>query len=44
MGALVQVDASPFDWLEGRGPAMSLHGAIDDATPLSLTSDLAARV
>lgn len=32
MGALVQVDASPFDWLEGRGPAMSLHGAIDDAT------------
>jgi transposase len=32
MGALVQVDASPFDWLEGRGPVMSLHGAIDDAT------------
>jgi transposase len=32
MGALVQLDASPFAWLEGRGPAMSLHGAIDDAT------------
>jgi transposase len=32
MGALVQLDASPFTWLEGRGPAMSLHGAIDDAT------------
>src|SRR6266478_1099260 len=32
MGALVQLDASPFDWLEARGPAMSLHGAIDDAT------------
>src|SRR6266508_1214339 len=32
MGALVQLDASPFDWLEGRGPEMSLHGAIDDAT------------
>jgi len=32
MGALVQLDASPFDWLEGRGPAMNLHGAIDDAT------------
>ncbi len=32
MGALVQVDASPFDWLEGRGPTMSLHGAIDDTT------------
>jgi hypothetical protein len=32
MGALVQLDASPFAWLEDRGPAMSLHGAIDDAT------------
>jgi transposase len=32
MGQLVQVDGSPFDWLEGRGPAMTLHGAIDDAT------------
>lgn len=32
MGALVQLDASPFDWLEGRGPEMTLHGAIDDAT------------
>jgi transposase len=32
MGALVQLDASPFNWLEARGPAMSLHGAIDDAT------------
>src|SRR6266849_4264565 len=32
MGALVQLDASPFAWLEDRGPVMSLHGAIDDAT------------
>ena len=32
MGALVQLDGSPHDWLEGRGPAMTLHGAIDDAT------------
>jgi transposase len=32
MGALVQLDASPFAWLEARGPIMSLHGAIDDAT------------
>jgi len=32
MGALVQLDASPFAWLESRGPTMSLHGAIDDAT------------
>jgi transposase len=32
MGQLVQVDASPFAWLGVRGPAMTLHGAIDDAT------------
>jgi transposase len=32
MGTLVQLDASPFAWLEGRGPSLSLHGAIDDAT------------
>lgn len=32
MGALVQLDASPFAWLQARGPAMTLHGAIDDAT------------
>jgi transposase len=30
-GELVQIDASPFDWLS-CGQAMSLHGAIDDAT------------
>jgi hypothetical protein len=32
MGQMVQVDGSPFDWLEGRGPEMTLLGAIDDAT------------
>jgi transposase len=32
MGQLVQVDASPFAWLGARGPAMTVHGAIDDAT------------
>lgn len=32
MGALVQLDASPFAWLEDRGPQLALHGAIDDAT------------
>lgn len=32
MGALVQLDGSPFAWLEGRGPEMTLLGAIDDAT------------
>lgn len=31
-GTLIQIDASPFDWLEGRGPRLHLHGAIDDAT------------
>jgi len=31
-GILLQCDASPFHWLEERGPAMSLHGIIDDAT------------
>ena len=31
-GLLVQCDASPFPWLEDRGPLCSLHGAIDVAT------------
>ena len=31
-GALVQLDGSPCAWLEGRGPEMTLLGAIDDAT------------
>src|SRR6266436_5787577 len=31
-GQLAQVDGSPFAWLEGRGPTMTLLGAIDDAT------------
>lgn len=31
-GFLVQMDASPYAWLEDRAPKMSLHGAIDDAT------------
>ena len=30
-GAMVQIDASPHDWLEGRGPMMTLHGVVDDA-------------
>jgi hypothetical protein len=29
---LVQMDGSQHDWLEGRGPRMTLLGAIDDAT------------
>ena len=31
-GMLLQIDASPFEWLEGRGPKATLIGAIDDAT------------
>jgi transposase len=31
-GMMAQCDASPFAWLEERGPVMNLHGAIDDAT------------
>ena len=31
-GLLLQLDGSDHDWLEGRGPALSLLGAIDDAT------------
>jgi transposase len=31
-GALVQIDGSPFPWLEQRGPGLMLLGAIDDAT------------
>lgn len=31
-GMLLQIDGSWHDWLEGRGPWLSLVGAIDDAT------------
>lgn len=31
-GMLLQIDGSPHDWLEGRGPKFTLIGAIDDAT------------
>ena len=36
MGALVQLDASLFAWLEDRGPVLALHGAIDGATGTGL--------
>ena len=29
---MLQVDGSPHDWLQGRGPRLCLIGAIDDAT------------
>ena len=31
-GMLLQIDGSPFDWLQGRGAMMTLLGAVDDAT------------
>jgi hypothetical protein len=35
-GAMLQLDGSPHDWLEGRGPKLCLVGAIDDATGKAL--------
>jgi len=32
LGMMLQIDASRHDWLEGRGPWITLVGAIDDAT------------
>jgi transposase len=31
-GMMLQIDASPHDWLEGRGQVLALVGARDDAT------------
>jgi len=31
-GMLLQLDGSPHDWLEGRGPRLTLLAAIDDAS------------
>lgn len=31
-GMLLQIDGSSHDWLSGRGPKMTLIGAVDDAT------------
>jgi hypothetical protein len=31
-GSLIQIDGSPFPWLEDRGPELMLLGAVDDAT------------
>ena len=31
-GELVQLDGSPHDWLEGRGPQLTALGMQDDAT------------
>lgn len=31
-GAMIQMDGSDHDWLQGRGPGLTLVGGIDDAT------------
>jgi transposase len=31
-GMMLQIDATPFDWLESRAPRMALVAAVDDAT------------
>lgn len=31
-GEMIQLDGSPHDWLEGRGPKLTLINGIDDAT------------
>jgi len=36
-GSLIQIDASPHDWLEGRGPRLTLFAAIDGC-PLGRTT------
>jgi transposase len=36
LGQLAQLDASPFAWLQARGPHAALHGLIDDATSIPL--------
>ena len=36
VGDLVQIDGSPHDWFEGRGPLCTLIVYVDDATPLPM--------
>ena len=36
-GMLLQIDGSRHDWLQGRGPYLTLVGAADDATGRSLS-------
>jgi transposase len=40
-GLLVQLDGSPHDWLQGRGPRLTLVGAIDDATGVIVAATFA---
>jgi transposase len=42
-GALVLIDGSTHDWLEGRGPTFTLVGAIDDASGKILALALRVR-
>jgi transposase len=40
LGELVQLDGSPHDWLEGRGPQLTALGMQDDATGKILAAQL----
>lgn len=42
MGELVQIDGSPHDWFEGRGPRCTLLAFIDDATSRVMAACFAA--
>ena len=42
-GTLLQLDGSQHDWLEERGPRLSLLGAIDDATGMVPAASISAR-
>jgi transposase len=39
LGELVQLDGSPHDWLEGRGPRLTALGMQDDATSKILAAE-----
>jgi len=41
-GMMLQIDASPHDWLEGRGPWLTLVGTVDDATGYAWSRFVAA--
>jgi hypothetical protein len=38
VGMLLQWDGSPHDWLEGRGPRLTLIAAVDDATGIPVAA------
>ena len=43
VGDLVQIDGSPHDWFEGRGPECTLIVYVDDATTRLLATGFSRR-